>query len=181
MTLKEFIEEQKKVTGPRVHKIKGSLGVYDAYRWIRKNKWLNIGRPLKTEEFYDIIREVNKYLAKELIEGNDVVFPERMGEIGLRRRTPFIKFDSQNKLKTDLKVDWNATLKLWYEDEESFNERKLVRMEEKDIFKVYYNKHPANYKNKFFYEFRINRDIKVKLKEQIKAGQIDAFTQGYVK
>ena len=75
MTLKEFIEEQKKVKEPRVHKITGSLGVYDAYRWIRKNKWLNIGRPLKTEEFYDIIREVNKYLAEELIKGNDVIFP----------------------------------------------------------------------------------------------------------
>ena len=54
-------------------------------------------------------------------------------------------------------------------------------MEEKNIFKVYYDKFNANYKNKVFYEFRINRDIKVRLKEQIKAGHIDAFVQGYVK
>ena len=47
----------------RNHKITNSLGVYDAYKYIRKNKWLDIGRPLKEKEFYRIIREVNKLLA----------------------------------------------------------------------------------------------------------------------
>ena len=30
----------------RNHKITNSLGVYDSYKYIRKNKWLDIGRPL---------------------------------------------------------------------------------------------------------------------------------------
>ena len=34
------IKEFKKVTCPRQHKVLNSLGIYDSYKWIRKNKWL---------------------------------------------------------------------------------------------------------------------------------------------
>jgi hypothetical protein len=32
-----------KLNEPRKHKIKNSIGVYDVYKRIRKNKWMNIG------------------------------------------------------------------------------------------------------------------------------------------
>ena len=51
-------------------------------------------------------------------------------------------------------------------------------MEENEIFKVVYNKSKANYNNKSFYEFVINRDLKKRLKQKIKEGLIDAFTYG---
>ena len=38
-----FRNEVLKVSKPRKQTISGSLGVYDAYSWIRKNNWLNIG------------------------------------------------------------------------------------------------------------------------------------------
>ena len=41
--LVDFLNSIKKVNEPRVHKVRGSYGVYDAYKWIRKNNWLNIG------------------------------------------------------------------------------------------------------------------------------------------
>jgi len=44
-----------------------SLGIYDAYKWIRKNKWLNIGQALTEHQFYTIIRSINKLLAQDLI------------------------------------------------------------------------------------------------------------------
>ena len=37
-----FRREVLKVDKPRVHKVKNSLGVYDAYKWLRKNKWLDM-------------------------------------------------------------------------------------------------------------------------------------------
>ena len=55
-----------KVTGHREHIINKSWGVYDAYKWIRKNKWFDIGRPLKEDEFYKIIRGINIKLAERL-------------------------------------------------------------------------------------------------------------------
>ena len=41
--------------GGHLHKIRNSIGIYDIYKMLRKNKWLNIGRPLTEHEFYTII------------------------------------------------------------------------------------------------------------------------------
>ena len=80
------------------------------------------------------------------------------------------------KVTTNLPVNWNATLKLWYEDPESYNNKTLVRLEYEEIFRVYYNKSNANYNNKSFYEFRPIRDIKKGITRNIKQGILDAFS-----
>lgn len=170
----DFRRAVLKVEGPRKHKVNNSLGVYDAYKYLRKNKWFDIGRPLTEHEFYTIIRQVNNYLADELLKGNDIVLPHRLGKIELR------KYDSKISIKdgvvrTNLPINWDETLKLWSEDEDAYRERTLVKMEEKEIFKVFYNKGAANYNNKSFYAFEVNRDLKRRLKQKIKSGAIDAF------
>lgn len=170
----EFLNSIKRVNEPRVHKVNNSLGVYNSYKWIRKNKWLNIGRPLKEHEFYSIIRRVNEYLADSLLHGEDIKLPHRMGRIELRKYDAKISFDG-NKVKTNLPIDWDRTLKLWYEDEEAYKNKTLVKVEEKEIFKVYYNRQLADYNNQSFYEFNVNRDLKKRLKQRIKEGNIDAF------
>lgn len=172
--LVDFLNSIKKVNEPRVHKVRGSYGVYDAYKWIRKNSWLNIGRCLTEHEFYSIIRKVNDYLADSFLHGNDIKLPHRMGRIELRKYDVRISLDGE-KVKTNLPIDWDKTLKLWYEDEEAYKEKTLVKVEEKEIFKVYYNKHLADYNNQVFYEFKVNRELKKRLKQRIKEGKIDAF------
>jgi hypothetical protein len=158
----------------RVHKITSSLGVYDAYKYIRKNKWFNIGRPVTEHEFYSIVRRVNNYLAESLLLGHDIVLPCKMGRIELRKYDAKITVDG-NKIKSNLPIDWDRTLKLWYEDEESYKNKTLVKVEEKEIFKVYYNRNLADYTNQVFYEFKPNRDLKRRLKQRIKDNKIDAF------
>ena len=80
------------------------------------------------------------------------------------------------KIKTNLPIDWNATLKLWYEDKKAYEDRFLVRMNVPEIYKVFYNKNTANYNNKSFYQFTPNRDLKLGLKHSIKANsEFDAF------
>lgn len=170
----EFRRNILKINNPRKHKIRGSLGVYDAYKYIRKNKWLDIGKPISEHDFYTVIRTVNNYLADELLKGNDVTLPKRLGKLELRKYDAFIKIQN-GVLKTNLPIDWDQTLKLWSEDEEAYKERTLVKIEEKEIFKVLYNKKSAVYNNKSFMEFLINRDIKKGLKQKIKGGAIDAF------
>ena len=172
--MNEFRKKALKVSESRNHRIRNSNGVYDAYKWIRKNKWLNIGRPLKEHEFYSIIRKVNDLLADNLVKGKDVILPCRMGRLELRKWDSKIYYDN-GKVKTNLPVDWDATLNLWAEDEKAYKDRTLIKMEEKEIFTVLYNKSRANYNNKSFYEFEVNRDIKKRIKKQIKAGAIDAF------
>ena len=162
----------------RTHKITNSLGVYDAYKYIRKNKWFDIGRPLTEHEFYQIIRRVNNYLAEELVNGNDITFPNRMGKLELRKRNSLPVIDKNGNLKVTYAIDWDSTLKLWYDDEEAFNNKTLVKIPERNIFRVKYNKDTANYNNKSFMEFQVNRDIKTRLKQKIKNNEIDAFNLG---
>ena len=159
----------------RAHKITNSLGVYDACKYIRKHKWFNINRPLTEHEFYQIIRRINNYLAEELVNGNDITFPNRMGKLELRKRNSLPVIDKNGSLKVTYAIDWDSTLKLWYNDEEAFNHKTLIRLPERSIFRVKYNKDSANYENKSFMEFQINRDIKTKLKQKIKNNEIDAF------
>lgn len=173
-SLDEFIKHVKNVSNSRHHSIKGSLGVYDAYKYIRKNKWFNIGRPLTEKEFYSIIRTVNNYLAEELTNGKDIDLPLRMGKLEVRKRKARISI-VDDKIKTNLPIDWAATFKLWYEDEEAYKNKTLLRIEEKELFGVRYNKEKANYKNQMFYQFIPNREIKKQLKYNIKNKMLDAF------
>ena len=170
----EFRKKVLKVEHSRNHKVKNSIGVYDVYKHIRKNKWYDIGQPITEHQFYTIIREINNVLADNLLKGNDIVFPSKMGRLEVRKFEPIIRFDN-NKLTVRLPIDWDGTLKLWSEDEEAYKERTLVKMEEKEIFKVCYNKTRADFPNKGFYQLQINRDLKIALKKKIKLGNFDAF------
>ena len=172
---KDFKSAIQGLQNTRTHKITNSLGVYDAYKYIRKNKWFNIDRPLTEHEFYQIIRRINNYLVEELINGNDIIFPNRMGKLELRKRNSLPIIDKKGNIKVTYAIDWDSTLKLWYEDEEAFNNKTLVKIPERNIFRVKYNKDTANYNNKSFMEFQVNRDIKTRLKQKIKNNEIDAF------
>ena len=168
-----FRREVLKVNKSRVHKVKNSLGVYDAYKWLRKNKWLDM-EPILEHDFYAIIRAVNKALAKSFLHLGSIKLPLRMGEIILRKYHPSIT-SQDGKIKTNLPVDWDSTLQLWSEDKESYKKRTLIRLEEKEVFKVLYDKSKALYNNKSFYTLELNRDIKLSLKKQLKNGLLDAF------
>lgn len=177
MDYKEFSAKIRKVGHPGPFKVTNSWGVYDSYKYIRKNKWFDIGRPLTEHEFYTIIRQVNSLLSEEFIKGNDIELPHKLGKLELRKFEKRVSFHD-GKLYTNLPIDWDRTLKLWAEDNEAYKEKVLVRMEEEEIFKVVYNKSKANYNNKSFYEFNVNRDLKKRLKQRIKEGLLDAFTYG---
>ena len=170
----EFRKEIQKVGEHRTHKVTGSKGVYDIYKLIRKNKWYDIGRPLKEGEFYRIIRRINQYLADELCQGHEIKLPHRLGSLELRKRPTRIAI-VDNKLVTTLPIDWDATLKLWYSDEESYHNKTLVRVTNEEVFKVYYDKTNANYNNKSFYTFRPHRDLQRRISRNAKQGNLDAF------
>lgn len=88
----EFRRKILKINGPRKHKINNSLGVYDIYKFIRKNKWLNIGAPVSEHNFYSIIRAVNNSLADLLSKGHDINLPCQMGRLEIRKYDAKISF-----------------------------------------------------------------------------------------
>lgn len=177
MSYEEFRKEILKIDKPRNHKVKGSYGVYDAYKYIRKNKWFGL-EPFTENQFYTIIRSINKELADYLTSGGTIKLPYGMGKIMLIKVSAKAKF-KEGKLVNTKPIDWDKTLKLWYEDEECRNSKILVRTDIKSKFKIIYDKSKARYKNKTLYSFLPNRDLKIKLKEKIQEGIVDAFNYSY--
>lgn len=174
MEIREIKSRIKKVKCTRNHKINNSLGVYDAYKYIRKNKWFDIGRALTEKEFYKIVRLVNEELAELIVKGISVRLPNNMGTLELRKRKT-IQSIVNGKLVTNLPIDWDSTLELWAIDEEAMNNRTLVRCENKDVYLVHYRRKDAKYKNKSFYKFSTNRQLKHMVTDNIKKGIIDSF------
>lgn len=159
-------------------KVINSWGVYDSYKLIRKNGWYDIGRPLKEHEFYSIIRGINELVANEIALGHTITFPSRMGVLELRKSKPTVKYVN-GKLKVTYPVDWDKTLRLWFNDEEAKEKKILIRMEEDAVYRVKYCKYDATYNNKSFYEFSLNKRVRKFLKENIKKGLVDTMYEGY--
>ena len=172
--LTDFLNSIKRVNESRIHKVKNSYGVYDGFKYYRKNRPKEHKYVLTESQYFSIIRRVNELLGEALINGEDVTLPYRLGRLEIRKYEARITTDGK-KVRTNLPIDWDRTLKLWYEDKESYKNKTLIKAEEKEIYKIYYNRNVAEYKNKSFYTFSLNRNLKRKLKQNIKDRKIDAF------
>lgn len=174
----EFKRRIRRATEHHKHKIRNSLGVYDAYKWYRKNKPKDKKYILTESQYFAIIRQINNLLVTEIAKGNEVILPHRMGTIEIRKYEKSIKIGEDGEIRTNLPIDWDNTLKLWYEDEESYKNKTLLRLDEQEIYKIVWNKENVNFNNRSFYEFVFNRDLKLRLKHNIKEGITDALHIG---
>ena len=174
----EFKKRVRRVNMPREHKIRNSLGVYSGYKYYRKNKPDDKKYVLSESQYFAIIRQINNLLVDDIVIGNEVKLPHRMGTIEVRKYEKSVRIDENGKVKTNLPIDWDNTLKLWYEDEEAYKDKTLLRLDEQEIYKVLYNKEDANFNNRSFYELVFNKDLKLRLKHNIKQGIIDALLIG---
>ena len=83
--LKEFRRKVQKLNQPRHYAVNNSWGVYDAYKYYRKNKPKDKMYILTESQYFAIIRKINLLLAEELSNGNDITLPCHMGIIELRK------------------------------------------------------------------------------------------------
>lgn len=174
--LSDFIKKVKKVSGKRHYKVTGSYGVKDIlsfYRSVRKAENLPV---ISDKVFYKIIRTVNNIICDELRASNTVTLPENMGKIyGVKYHT---KVEYRNGvLINNHPVDFNKTLKLWYEDPECMKKKVLVRNLDKEIFKLYWDKRGCEMKNKVFYQIIFNRELRLSIRELARQGKYDTYLQ----
>ena len=174
MNFEEFRDSVQKKKSQKKFKVKNSFGVYDIFKILRKNKWESIGQPLKEHIFYTIIREINNLLAIELGRGETIVLPARMGRLELRKKSQGVSIVN-NYLENTYPINWNNTIRLWFDNAIAKAKRTLLRDEDKVGYFIKYCKYCANYENKSFYQFTLNRFIKRALKENIKRGKIDTL------
>lgn len=174
MNLQEYRNEVLKVDKPRKTSISNSWGVYDAFKYYRKNKPKDKKYVLSESQYFAIVRRTNLLLAEELFNQNDIVFPYSMGRLEVRKTIPRVYIDN-GKIKSTYPIDWDGTIRLWYEDQESRKKKTLLKKKEKAVFRIVYNKSKAMYTNKNYFEFIVNRTIKRSLKDTILQGDFDAF------
>lgn len=156
-TYEEFCKKRAN-RSPAVHKITGSVGVYDAYRWLRKNKWFGVTKTVTTKEFLAIVRQVNNLLAEDLIEGNKITFAAGVGSLELRERTKTPYVDRNGKVQYNKNVDWGSTFKLWYNDKEAYENKTLLYYDQGFYINIFYNR-GNNYTNHSYVNFAPNQYI----------------------
>jgi hypothetical protein len=69
---------------------------------------------LPKARFIEVIRRIHHHLIAKLLSGDDIILPLRMGRIEVRKINATLEV-KDGKVKTNRKVDWHATLKMWYE------------------------------------------------------------------
>lgn len=174
MDTTEFKKSIKRVSEHRERKVTNSYGGKDAYKWYRENISEDPKEAVTLVQYLKIIRETNNRLREYIANGEDIKFPAEMGALELKKIKSYVGF-KDGKLKTNLLIDWDKTLDLWAEDEESRLNKQLVRYVDKYRFKVIYNKEKAKYVNKSYYQFGVNRGLKMLLRNNIRDNKIDAF------
>lgn len=174
MDLQEYRKEVLKVDKPRKTSISNSWGVYDAFKYYRKNKPKDKKYVLSESQYFAIVRRTNLLLVEELFNQNDIVFPYSMGRLEVRKTIPRVYIDN-GKIKSTYPIDWDGTIRLWYEDQESRKKKTLLKKKEKAVFRIVYNKSKAFYTNKDYFEFKVNRPLKLALRDVILQGDFDAF------
>lgn len=158
-TFKEF--KLSVINKERHFKVQNSWGVYDYYKYYRKTRPKDKEYFLTEGQFYRLFRGVNKLLADEFVKSQYLELPYQMGELQfLQRKTrSYIK---NGKVRTNRRVDWDATLKLWYEDIEARENKTLIYVDIPNRPTLYYSKKNAVYKNRPYYEFMFNRFMRNK-------------------
>lgn len=165
-----------KVLHAREHKFKitGSLGVLDAYHWERDNGFPTIGHRVTHGAYSKIIRNIDKVLAEALSNGEEVLLPEYMGKLHLKKVQPRTSV-KDGKLKTTLPIDWGSTLKLWEEDEEAHKNKQLVRHEVRDVFRIHHSVYDRVFPNAWYFKFYPGHYLRQRLVEKAKNNEVDAY------
>lgn len=179
MTYEDFRIKALKAATKKQFKITNSYGIKDIYRYMKKHKVFNtIGYDLSEKDFRIIINAINLTLQEQLLQGKDIIFPQRLGKLEIRKRDTYVGLEG-NKIKNTKPIDWDSTLKLWHEDKEAFINKTKIRYDVKECFSIRYNKAKAVFTNKIFFTFDVARPIKLKLKNIIKDRGFDAFYMEY--
>lgn len=150
-------------------RVNNSVGSNKAERYYRKN----CGK-FDEKTFRIVIQTINQKLQQALSMGNDIELPQRMGVIQIRKFKTKVEF-IDGKIKTNLPIDWVETKKLWKEEPWCKKKKQFVRFENEFVYRIYYKKQRATYKNKIYMKFYPNRTLQRTLSKNIKDGKVDAF------
>lgn len=157
---KEYQNKLLKRYSKKNFSIKNSWGSKYIYRSVPKK---HILKSVDENTFLDIIRQVNLSLADELAKGTLIKLPH-LGEFYITSNAAYYKIED-NKVKTNRRINWLATHRLWYEDKEAEKDKILVRFTTNNRYHIVWERGAFN--NCYFFRFSPTRALKIKLKQNI--------------
>ena len=172
MEFKDFKNNIVKANTHKVFTVTNSYGIRQAWRYLVKDKKIDQST-ISEHKFNEVIKEMHKAFVEYILKGHDIKLPHGMGTLEIRKTVHSPRYKG-NKLINPYPIDWNNTLKLWYQDKEAFENKILIRLENKTVFRILYNKKNAQYKNQVYYKFTPARSFKLLLKKQALDNNIDS-------
>ena len=151
--------------------ITNSYNTQDFYNYYKKELSKKNKKALDNKTFRKIINEMHYELRERIADGEIIELPYGAGEFVVTSYEPkaYLK---DNKLKSNYRIDWNNTLKLWNNDEEAKKNKTLLRILDKNVFSVRFFRNHCNYKNAEYIKFRTGRRFKLFLRDRVKSDNI---------
>lgn len=173
MELEEFsrIVSRKGSTKGKKFDVTNTRGTKEAWRWLKKNKWFGI-TPVSEHDFGKIVKTINLALMDRFLKGYPIRLPANMGRLELTKQEIDFNYSSSNALKP---VNWKDTVRMWYENEDWFRDKKLVFFDHRYFYWIRYNKRPSNYKNSIYYKFSPARAFGTKVTKSSANKLIDTW------
>lgn len=173
--LERFIAEIKNVHGSRHHQIKNSYDTKDFYRGYIKGLDRDSQYYITERQYGEVLRATNDMLMGRLLDGCQVVFPYNFGSIQIEGYKHSFKI-VDGKLRTSQIIDWDSTIRLWYEDYECRKNKTLVRKDQGEMFYVLkYHHSKGRLKNKGFLCFTPCRRITDIINKKMIEGEINVL------
>lgn len=167
MPSKEFQNKICKATEKRKTTLVGGYLSADFYRYIKEEI------DIDTVLLQNIIGDLNQGIGECLLKGKKVRLPH-IGDLELRKFARNIT-TVNGEVKTNLPINWKATLDLWEKDPKAYEERFLIKLNVPYIYRVYYIHSLSRFKNLPYIKFKLNRGLKRALTSKIQNKEIDAF------
>lgn len=170
----EFKSRILKLSDSRKTHSFGTYDVRDIYRSLKKKD--PIIKSLNEATFSGILRRIGELQFDDLLDNKKVVLPYHMGELMIVSNTSRV-YKEDGQVKNTLKVNWNETVKLWYEHPEYREKKIYVRHQPCKYFKLVYLPSNRRYKNSKVYTFQPYRGIKKAMKEAVLTHKLtDAYS-----
>ena len=150
--------------------MKNFTNIRDSYKHYKENS----ENPVDIKTYIKIAAEYNKFLINEVLEGEEVALPCRLGSLCIGGRKQKIRFDDDGNV-VGLAPDWVGTKKMWDSNPEAKEKKQLLYHTNAHTdnvrYKYVWSKKNVRIKNKTLYALRLTRTNKRAVHARIMSGQ----------
>lgn len=132
-----------------------------------------VDSPVDLKTYLTLAADYNKFLMNKVLSGKEVTLPSRMGTLCISGKEQKIKVDNEGNI-LGLAPDWVSTKKLWANNKEAKESKKLLYHMNSHTdnvrYKFLWSKKNVLVENKTLYSLRLTRTNKRAVHERVLSG-----------